>query len=104
MGFLYINSENRVKPLIDGGAQERNQRGGTENVYGIVGLAKALELAVANLDERRARIESVRNYLINRLLEEFDDIRYQRRLGRQLSLHHPLRQLPFLAEVTSFSF
>lgn len=76
VGFLYINSENHVKPLIDGGSQERNQRGGTENVYGIVGLAKALELAVENLESRREHIESVRNYLIFRLLEEFEDIRF----------------------------
>jgi cysteine desulfurase len=76
VGFLYINSKNKVKPLIDGGSQERNQRGGTENVYGIVGLAKALELACANLEERRAHIESVRNYLITSLLENFDDIKF----------------------------
>lgn len=76
VGFLYINSKNRVKPLIDGGSQERNQRGGTENVYGIVGLAKALELASANLETRREHIESVRNYLKMRLLDEFEDISF----------------------------
>ncbi|HRD37912.1 MAG TPA: aminotransferase class V-fold PLP-dependent enzyme, partial [Bacteroidia bacterium] len=45
VGFLYINHNVKIKPFINGGAQERNMRGGTENVYGIVGLAKAFELA-----------------------------------------------------------
>ena len=44
-GFLYINHKNKINPFILGGAQERNMRGGTENVYGIVGLAKAMEIA-----------------------------------------------------------
>lgn len=76
VGFIYINQESPIKPFIDGGAQERNMRGGTENVYGIVGLAKALELASAEMDERTAHIIEVRNYLKERLLETFDDISF----------------------------
>ena len=76
VGFIYINSESPIKPYIDGGAQERNMRGGTENVYGIVGLAKALELACAEMHERGEHIQSVRNYMKNRLLETFDDIEF----------------------------
>ena len=51
-------------------------RGGTENVYGIVGLAKALELAVAEMEERIVRISETRQYLKSQLLEHFDDIRF----------------------------
>jgi cysteine desulfurase len=76
VGFIYINPESPIKPFIDGGAQERNMRGGTENVYGIVGLAKALELATANMDARTQHIREVRNYMKERLLESFDDIQF----------------------------
>ncbi len=76
VGFIYISPETPIKPFIDGGAQERNMRGGTENVYGIVGLAKALELANNEMQERSDRITDVRNYLKTRLLEEFDDISF----------------------------
>lgn len=76
VGFIYISPESPIKPFIDGGAQERNMRGGTENVYGIVGLAKALELANAELNARVAYISDIRQYLKERLLEEFEDIRF----------------------------
>lgn len=76
VGFIYINNASALKPFIDGGAQERNMRGGTENVYGIVGLAKALELAVGQMDERIAHIREVRSYLKQRLEETFADIRF----------------------------
>lgn len=76
VGFIYINSESPLKPFIDGGGQERNMRGGTENVYGIVGLAKALELATAEMEERSAHIREVRDYMKERLLETFDDIQF----------------------------
>jgi cysteine desulfurase len=76
VGFIYINTETPLRPLIDGGAQERNMRGGTENVYGIVGLAKALELACTHMAEREAHIRDVRDYMVKRLEESFDDIRF----------------------------
>lgn len=76
VGFIYINGECSVHPFIDGGGQERNMRGGTENVYGIVGLAKALELACAEMEERATRIRAVRQYMIERLQENFDDIQF----------------------------
>ena len=74
VGFVYINGDNALKPFIDGGAQERNMRGGTENIAGIVGLAKALELAYADADAKRAHVENCRNYLKTRLLETFENI------------------------------
>jgi len=74
VGFIYINSEAPVKPFIDGGAQERNMRGGTENIYGIVGLAKALELACSDMEARAAQILAVRDYFQRRLSDTFEDI------------------------------
>nr|HQU60568.1 cysteine desulfurase family protein [Saprospiraceae bacterium] len=66
-GFIYINGDNIIKPFVDGGSQERNMRGGTENIYGILGLAKALSLAYDNLEARRAQTKSVRDYLRQQL-------------------------------------
>jgi len=85
VGFIYINGECPVHPFIDGGGQERNMRGGTENVYGIVGLAKALELACGEMDERADHIRSIRQYMIERLQESFEDIQFNGDLyGRSL--------------------
>src|SRR5690606_30179434 len=60
VGFLYINSNNKIKPLIFGGAQERNMRGGTENVYGIAGLAKALEIAYRDMEQHQSYIQGLK--------------------------------------------
>jgi cysteine desulfurase len=76
VGFIYINPASPIKPFIDGGAQERNMRGGTENVYGIVGLAKALELATNEMNERMQHIKEVRNYMKTRLLETFEEVEF----------------------------
>ena len=67
VGFIYINAKNKIHPYISGGAQERNMRGGTENVYGIVGLAKALELAIDHLPEESKQIQAVKNHMIQQL-------------------------------------
>ena len=75
-GFIYINHEAMLKPFIDGGSQERNMRGGTENVYGILGLAKALELANEKMAERREVITESRNYFAKALQEIFPDVRF----------------------------
>jgi cysteine desulfurase len=53
VGFLYVNPSIKINPMVFGGSQERNMRGGTENIYGIVGLAKALELAYADIDAHK---------------------------------------------------
>jgi len=76
VGFIYINGETMIKPYLDGGAQERNMRGGTENIYGIVGMAKALDTAVANLEEWKAYIEDIRSYLKEQLVANFKDIQF----------------------------
>lgn len=66
-GFLFIRSGVKIHPFIFGGAQERNMRGGTENVYGIIGLSKALELAYRDLDQHRKHIEGLKNHLAKQL-------------------------------------
>lgn len=76
VGFIYINGDNLIEPYIDGGAQERNMRGGTENIYGILGLAKALELAHEQMEERRRAISEVREYMRERLQATFDDLEF----------------------------
>ena len=74
VGFIYINHENMVHPFIDGGSQERNMRGGTENVAGIVGLAKALSLALEHLEERQQYILKLRQRLLTQLQSHFNDL------------------------------
>ncbi|CAN5763037.1 cysteine desulfurase family protein [soil metagenome] len=67
VGFIYISSDINIAPLIFGGAQERNMRGGTENVYGIIGLAKAMEIAYRDLAKHQEYILSLKNYMIEQL-------------------------------------
>jgi cysteine desulfurase len=63
VGILYINENVRIKPLIHGGGQERNMRAGTENLYGIVGFAKALELATEAYEEDSTYIGGIKKYM-----------------------------------------
>jgi cysteine desulfurase len=75
-GFIYVSSNAKIHPFITGGAQERNMRGGTENVYGIVGLTKALEKAYAHLDEEMAHISSLKKYMIEQLKANIPGIQF----------------------------
>ncbi len=70
IGFLYIRKGVKIKSLIHGGAQERRRRAGTENVTGIIGMAKAVQLAMDNMEERTGRETAVRNHIIERLSKE----------------------------------
>lgn len=76
VGFLYINNRVKIHPFITGGAQERNMRGGTENVYGIVGLAKAMEIAYRDLEEDTKYISGLKNYMIRRLRDEIPGVSF----------------------------
>ncbi|WP_116124767.1 cysteine desulfurase family protein [Lewinella sp. IMCC34183] len=76
VGFVYINSENIVKPYLDGGAQERNMRGGTENIYGIVGLAKALEKAVAEREAWASHLTDIKRYMMERLRATYPEVNF----------------------------
>lgn len=70
IGFLYIRKGLKLRSFIHGGAQERSRRAGTENVTGIVGLGKAVEIAMATMEERAAKETELRDYLITRILAE----------------------------------
>ncbi|MEQ8323946.1 MAG: cysteine desulfurase family protein [Vicingaceae bacterium] len=67
IGFLYINKDVSVKPLIFGGSQERNMRAGTENVYGIASLAKAMEIAHHSMDAHQEHVLGIKKYMIEQL-------------------------------------
>lgn len=76
VGFLYINGDNAIKPFMRGGAQERNMRAGTENVYGIIGMGKAADIAYENLAADSAYIKGLRNYFVNQLTELLPDVSF----------------------------
>lgn len=76
VGFLYINSNVKIKPLIYGGAQERNMRGGTENIYGIAGLAKAMEIAQEQVKDHREYILGLKNYMIEQLEKSIPGVEF----------------------------
>jgi cysteine desulfurase len=66
-GILYINENIKIKPFINGGSQERNMRAGTENLYGIVGFAKALEMATENHSADKEKIQGLKFYMMDSL-------------------------------------
>lgn len=76
VGFIYVNNSVKLHPFITGGAQERNMRGGTENVYGIVGLAKALEISMRDLEKEQAHIQSLKTYMMERLTQTVPGIAF----------------------------
>ncbi len=75
IGFLYIRKGVKIKNFVHGGAQERKRRAGTENVPGIVGFGKAVERAMATMEERTRKEREVRDYLIERVLKEIPYVR-----------------------------
>lgn len=87
VGFLYIKNNIKIGPMIHGGAQERNMRGGTENVYGIVGLAKALEIANEHINEHQDHIQGLKSYMMERLQEVFSDIQFNGDVEAERSLY-----------------
>ena len=76
VGFLYVRKDKKIHPFIHGGAQERNMRGGTENVIGIIGLAKALEISLEELAAHRRHIEKLKGYFIEKLGQEISGIAF----------------------------
>jgi len=76
IGFLYAKSGTKFSPLMHGGAQERNQRGGTENVYGMVGIAKALSLAYQEMADHENYIKDLKTYFIQGLQNNFPGIEF----------------------------
>jgi cysteine desulfurase len=74
VGFLYINHTVKIDPFINGGSQERNMRGGTENVYGIIGLAKALEICYKEMDAHINYISGLKAYIMQKLKDSIPGI------------------------------
>lgn len=81
VGFMYLHHGHKINPYIHGGSQERNMRGGTENVYGIVGMCKALELAYANLETHRQYIEKLKQRMIDQLVEKIPGVNFNGESG-----------------------
>jgi len=75
-GILYIHNELKIKPLIHGGSQERNMRAGTENVHGIIGFTKALELSMQHYQKDSLHIQSVKNEMKKQLTSAFSNISF----------------------------
>lgn len=75
VGFLYIRKGTRIDPLIHGGAQESNRRAGTENTAGIAGFKKAAEIAMAEMEARDKKQRELRDYLIDRVMNEIEYVR-----------------------------
>jgi cysteine desulfurase len=86
-GFMYIRKDRKIAQFIHGGAQERNMRGGTENTYGIIGLAKALEIAYRDMDAHQKHITSLKARMINRLKEAIPGVGFN---GNSEDLNHSL--------------
>jgi cysteine desulfurase len=76
VGILYVNENVKIKPFVHGGSQERNMRAGTENLYGIVGFAKALELATNNYEKDSAYINNIRLYMMDELKKHISGVSF----------------------------
>jgi len=76
VGFMYIRKDRKIHQFIHGGAQERNMRGGTENVYGIIGMAKALEIAYRDMDEHLHHIQALKDRMIAGLKENIPGVMF----------------------------
>ena len=85
VGALIVRKGLRIDPFMHGGAQERSKRAGTENLAGIVGLAKALELATANLPEKQEKIKAMRDYLIAEIEKNIPYIKFNGHPTKRLS-------------------
>jgi cysteine desulfurase len=76
VGFLYMRSGAGLKPMILGGSQERNMRGGTENIAGIVGLAKAMELAYSHLKDHQDHVSGLKEHMRRRLIDSIPGVAF----------------------------
>ncbi len=87
VGFLYMSQDIKVTPFIHGGSQERNMRGGTENVAGIVGLAKALELCFKDMEAHQSHIQGLKNHMKLSLEKSIPGIRFNGETSEEKSLY-----------------
>lgn len=87
VGFIYINQSHKISPFIHGGAQERNMRGGTENVAGIVGLAKALEICFAEMKEHQEHVMGLKDYMREQLVQQIPGVEFNGETAHDRSLY-----------------
>jgi len=87
VGFLYVNKNVKVEPLIHGGAQERGLRGGTENVAGIVGLAKAMDLAHDGMEAHQNHVQGLKSYMISELKNMLSGVEFHGDIDPEESLY-----------------
>ncbi|MEZ4937374.1 MAG: cysteine desulfurase family protein [Crocinitomicaceae bacterium] len=87
VGFLYINKNLKLKPMIHGGSQERGMRGGTENLYGIVGMAKALDLAYEDLEGHIKHVQGLKTYMIDKLKGMHNNFEFHGEIDPEKSLY-----------------
>ena len=87
IGFLYVNKKHKIGSLIFGGAQERGHRGGTENLIGIVGLAKAIELSYEDLIGHQTHVQHLKSYMIERLKNELESVYFHGEIEPNKSLY-----------------
>lgn len=87
VGFLFIKHNVKIKPMIHGGAQERNMRGGTECTQGIIGLAKALEISHEEMNEHITHIQGIKNYMKASLEKNIPGIEFNGETGNENSLY-----------------
>lgn len=87
VGFLRVCKSKSIPRFIEGGGQERNHRGGTENVYGIIGLAKALEIAYREMDEHHAHIQGLKSRMIEKLKANLPGIEFNGDINPSSSLY-----------------
>jgi cysteine desulfurase len=81
VGFMYLKKDRKISPMVSGGSQERNMRGGTENTYGIVGLAAALEIAYRDMDDHERHIKALKKQMINALIEKIPGVSFNGESG-----------------------
>jgi cysteine desulfurase len=97
VGILYVNENINIKPYINGGSQERNMRAGTENLYGIIGFAKALEIATLRYAEDSTYMKGLKDYMASALVQNFPGVKFNgdtngRSLYTVLNVSFPLTE------------
>lgn len=104
VGFAYFRKGFGIKPILTGGAQERGARAGTENVHGILGMDKALELAYTHLDIDKIYITDLKNYFIEQLKLHIPDIEFNGNTTDNLNSHYPILSVRFPVDIPMLLF
>jgi cysteine desulfurase len=87
IGFMYVNADYKLKPMITGGAQERNMRAGTENIHGIVGLAKATEIAHRDMEAHQNYVTDLKMYMVDQLKSAIPGVHFNGDSAKKDSLY-----------------